>query len=213
VSTWGILVAAGSGSRFGGTKQYEVIGGKTVLQWSLETLETVVDGVVVVLPADDVDSWPGSGSAVAGGVSRSESVRNGLALVPQDAHIVLVHDAARPFARPHLARAAIEAVQNGADAAIPGVPVSDTIKRVDHETHEVRETVDRSDLYAVQTPQAFRAASLRAAHDQKSDATDDAAVVESIGGRVVIVPGEATNMKITVADDLAIAQVLIGLKA
>jgi 2-C-methyl-D-erythritol 4-phosphate cytidylyltransferase len=207
---WGILVAAGSGTRFGGAKQYEVIGGKTVLQWSLDLLESVCDGVVVVLPEADAADWSGPQVAVGGGSTRSASVRAGLTRVPDDVDVVLVHDAARPFATPDLGRLVIKAIEAGADAAIPGVPVSDTIKRVDTATMQVQGTVDRSDLYAVQTPQAFRSASLRGAHEQEPNATDDAAVVESAGGKVVIVPGEATNMKITVAHDLAVAHVLIG---
>lgn len=205
---WGILVAAGSGSRFGGAKQFEIVGGKPVLQWSLDALQAVVDGVVVVLPPDDVHCWSGPHAAVAGGASRSESVRNGLEKVPADAEIVLVHDAARPFATASLGRAVAQAVADGADAAIPGVPVSDTIKRVDRSNSRVLATIDRSDLYAVQTPQAFRAESLRKAHVSEPDASDDATLVENIGGMVVVVPGEYKNMKITVASDLAIAQIL-----
>jgi 2-C-methyl-D-erythritol 4-phosphate cytidylyltransferase len=120
---------------------------------------------------------------------------------------VLVHDAARPFAGAELGRAVIKAVEDGADAAIPGLPISDTIKRVDKTTLLVQDTIDRADLYTVQTPQAFRASVLRKAHENKTDASDDAAVVESQGGKVVVVPGEPKNMKITVASDLAIAQV------
>lgn len=209
MSVWGILVGAGSGTRFGGAKQWEVIGGKPVLQWSLDALAAVTDDVVVVLPEADVDGWAGECQAIAGGATRSESVRAGLAVVPEDAEIVLVHDAARPFASVELGRAVIEAVRNGADGAIPAIPVSDTIKRVDRATMQIHGTVDRGDLFAAQTPQGFRAAKLREAHEMIPEATDDALVVEYIGGTVVAVPGESKNMKITVADDLAIAQVLI----
>jgi 2-C-methyl-D-erythritol 4-phosphate cytidylyltransferase len=209
---WGILVAGGSGARFGKAKQFEHLAGKTVLQWSLEHLEAAVDGVVVVLPASKVDEWSGRHVAVAGGDTRSASVRAGLAHVPLDAKVVLIHDAARPFATSALAKLAIGAIVDGVDAAIPGRPVSDTIKRVDvrGQALHVRETVDRSDLYAVQTPQAFRAEVLRRAHAGEPNASDDAALVESMGGNVVIIPGESRNMKITVADDLAVAQVLIA---
>jgi len=138
---------------------------------------------------------------VAGGTTRSESVRAGLAAVPAEATIVCVHDAARPFASRLLFDAVIAAVAAGADAAIPGVPVTDTIKRID-DGNVVVETPPRSSLVAVQTPQAFRAAVLRAAHATGCDATDDAALVELGGGRVVVVPGELTNRKITHPDDL-----------
>ena len=210
MAVWGIVVAAGSGSRYGGTKQYEVIAGKTVLQWSLELLDGATDGTVVVLPEADVATWQGRWTAVAGGATRSASVRAGLDAVPADAEVVLVHDAARPLASAELAKSVIAAIENGADAAIPAVPVADTIKRVDLATMQVRETVDRSELYAAQTPQGFRAETLRRAHAAEPNATDDAAVVEHIGGTVVIVPGETKNMKITVADDLAIAEVWIS---
>jgi 2-C-methyl-D-erythritol 4-phosphate cytidylyltransferase len=212
MSIWGIVVAAGSGSRFGGAKQYELVGDKTVLQWSIELIEAVADGLIVVLPEGDAEDWAGKHVAVAGGATRSASVRAGLRRVPSDAEIILVHDAARPFASIELAQAVSKAIIEGADAAIPGVPVSDTLKKVDPSTLEVHGTVDRTHLYAVQTPQAFRASALRQAHEHEPDATDDAAAVEAEGGRVVIVPGETTNMKITVADDLAIAQLLIGKK-
>ena len=144
---------------------------------------------------------------VIGGATRSESVRNGLAQVPDDADIVVVHDAARPLAAPALFGAVIDAVKAGADAAIPVVPLSDTVKRIDGE--RVVETVDRSSLVAVQTPQAFRADMLRKAHAAGGEATDDAALVEAIGGTVVVVEGEHTNIKITTPDDLRIAEALL----
>lgn len=157
------------------------------------------DDVVVVLP-------PGQGG-VTGGATRSESVRNGLAAVPDDAEIIVVHDAARPVATHELFRAVIDAVEAGADAAIPGVPVTDTVKRVDGD--RVVETLDRAALVVVQTPQAFRADVLRAAHASGDDATDDAALVEAVGGKVVVVAGDARNIKITAPEDLRIAEALL----
>jgi 2-C-methyl-D-erythritol 2,4-cyclodiphosphate synthase len=128
-------------------------------------------------------------------------VRAGLAHVPDDAAIICVHDAARPFADGHMFARVIAAVAAGADAAIPGVPVTDTIKQVDS-VGTVVHTPPRAELTAVQTPQAFRAATLRAAHAVGSDATDDAALVEAAGGRVVVVEGDPANRKITDPDDL-----------
>jgi 2-C-methyl-D-erythritol 4-phosphate cytidylyltransferase len=135
---------------------------------------------------------------VAGGASRSASVRAGLAAVPADAEVVVVHDAARPAARPALFESVVAAVLAGADAAIPGVPLVDTVKRVAGGV--VVETLDRTALVAVQTPQAFRAAVLREA---EGEATDDAALVEAAGGRVVVVPGDPANLKVTEPADLA----------
>lgn len=211
MSIWGILVAGGSGSRFGRAKQFEYIGEKPVIQWSLDRLQAATDGVVVVLPEGEVEKWSGGQIAVTGGATRSASVRAGLSQIPDDAEVVLIHDAARPLASTELANSVAKAVLDGADAAIPGIPVSDTIKRVKLGTSPLRiiETVDRTELYAVQTPQAFRTETLRRAHAGEPDASDDAALVERVGGTVVIVPGEARNMKITVAEDMAVARVLI----
>jgi len=200
VRVWAIVVAAGTGSRFGKPKQFEMLGDRTILQWSTDAARATCDDVVVVVPV-------GSEGGVAGGATRSESVRNGLASVPADAEIVVVHDAARPLATAALFAAVIDAVSAGADGAIPAVPVTDTIKRVDGE--RVVETLDRSALVAVQTPQAFRADVLRKAHAAGADATDDGALVEAAGGRVVVVPGETANIKVTTPHDLRIAEALL----
>jgi 2-C-methyl-D-erythritol 4-phosphate cytidylyltransferase len=128
-------------------------------------------------------------------------VRAGLGAVPPDATVICVHDAARPFASASLFAAVIEAVRDGADGAVPGVPVADTIKRIDA-ANVVTATLPRAELVAVQTPQAFRAAALRAAHGSDVEATDDAALVEARGGRVVVVAGDPDNRKITAAADL-----------
>ncbi|HEY5875393.1 MAG TPA: 2-C-methyl-D-erythritol 4-phosphate cytidylyltransferase, partial [Ilumatobacteraceae bacterium] len=125
--------------------------------------------------------------------------------VPDAATIVCVHDAARPFATPEQFEAVISAVRDGADGAVPGVPVADTIKVVDV-AGVVTATPDRSSLVAVQTPQAFRAAVLRRAHAERGEGTDDAALVERLGGRVVVVRGSTRNRKITRPDDLAWAR-------
>lgn len=211
VSVWVIVVAAGGGTRFGGAKQFERLGDSMVVDRSVATARSCADGVVVVLPAAEV-AWqsPEGVRTVVGGATRSESVRAGLASVPIEATVIVVHDAARPLATTALYAATIGAVREGADAAIPGTPVSDTIKRVDGTT--VLTTVDRADLVAVQTPQAFAAAALRAAHAQPdAEGTDDATLIEANGGTVVVVPGETRNLKLTVADDLAIANALFEL--
>jgi 2-C-methyl-D-erythritol 4-phosphate cytidylyltransferase len=192
------VVAAGSGSRYGGLKQFDAIGGKPILEWSLDTARRACDDVVAVLP-------PGQGG-VPGGATRSESVRAGLDAIPEDAAIVVIHDAVRPLATDALYAAVIDAVRAGADGAIPAVAVTDTIKRV--EGDRVIETLDRASLVAVQTPQAFRADMLRKAHAAGGDATDDAALVEGIGGRIVVVPGDPRNLKITTPDDLRVAEAL-----
>jgi 2-C-methyl-D-erythritol 4-phosphate cytidylyltransferase len=197
---WTIVVGGGSGQRFGRPKQYEEFGHERVIDRSCRIAASVSDGVVVVVPPADADRE----HAVAGGATRSESVRAGLAEVPDDVDVICVHDAARPLATEALYRRVIDAVLEGADGAVPGVPVADTIKVVARhdDTTVVTSTPDRAALVAVQTPQAFRADRLRAAHGDAAEGTDDAALVERAGGRVVVVVGEPDNRKITRPDDL-----------
>jgi 2-C-methyl-D-erythritol 4-phosphate cytidylyltransferase len=206
---WGIVVAAGSGQRFGSPKQFAPLGGKRVIDWAVETAGAVCPGgVVIVLPPGQIGEFGKGEHLVEGGATRSGSVRAGLAAVPAGAEIVVIHDAARPLARPDLFTAVIAAVEAGADAAIPAVPLPDTIKRVAGGL--VVGTVERADLVAVQTPQAFRAAALRAAHHGELEATDDAALVEAAGGKVVIVAGDTANLKLTAPGDLVLARALLA---
>jgi 2-C-methyl-D-erythritol 4-phosphate cytidylyltransferase len=207
VSTWAIVVAAGGGTRFGAAKQFARLGGATVLDRAVGVAAESCDGVVVVLPADALWDAPAPVRTATGGATRSESVRAGLAYVPDDADVVVVHDAARPLASRRLFAAVLAAIADGADAAVPGLPVVDTLKRVRDDN--VVETVSRDGLVAVQTPQAFRASALRAAHESGAIETDDAALVEAAGGRVVVVEGERRNLKLTLVDDLELAQALI----
>jgi 2-C-methyl-D-erythritol 4-phosphate cytidylyltransferase len=211
-AVWAIVVAAGSGSRFGDgvPKQFLELGGRRLMDWALASAGAACDGVVVVLPAAQLDATVPRGIvAVAGGVTRSASVRAGLAAVPDDATVIVVHDAARPLAEVALFGRVVAAVRAGADGAVPGISVADTIKRVDPSGGEVLETLDRPALRAIQTPQAFAAAVLRQAHAGGDDATDDAALVEAFGGRVVVVDGDAANLKVTGPDDLRRAEALL----
>jgi 2-C-methyl-D-erythritol 4-phosphate cytidylyltransferase len=202
---WTIVVAAGSGRRFGGPKQDEPLGDRTVLEWAVAAARAASDGVVVVVAADRV----GGPDHVVGGATRAESVRCGLAAVPAAVEVIVVHDGARPFASPDLFRAVVAAVRAGADGAVPALAVTDTVKQVDP-AGRVIATLDRDELVTVQTPQAFRAAALRRAHADEPDGTDDASLVERAGGRVVVVAGEPMNRKITVADDLDWARQRLG---
>jgi len=212
VEAWAVVVAGGTGSRFGGPKQFADLGGRPLVSWSLTTARQVCAGVVLVVPADQASPPdPGGGSwdadrVVPGGATRSESVRAGLAAVPGSAQIVAVHDAARPLARPALWKAVLAAVAAGAGGAIPAAAVTDTVKEVGPGGRLV--TLDRSRLVAVQTPQAFRAEVLRRAHQGGADASDDAALVEAAGGRVVLVDGPADNLKVTSPLDLVVAAAL-----
>jgi 2-C-methyl-D-erythritol 4-phosphate cytidylyltransferase len=203
MSTWAIVVAGGSGERFGQRKQYLPLGGERVLDWALRAAGESADAVVLVVPADVVDEpEPAARAVVAGGASRSASVRAGLAAVPEDVDVVLVHDAARPVPVPGVWRRVLEAIEAGADAAVPAVPLSDTLREVGGTT------VDRGRFVAVQTPQAFRAAALREAHAAAPEGTDDASLVEAVGGRVVVVDGDPANIKITTPIDLSLAELL-----
>lgn len=202
-AVWVIVVAAGAGTRFGGAKQYEPLGDRRVMDWSLATAAEAGDGVVAVV-AEGAPDEPAADMTVIGGATRSASVRAGLAAVPPTAEIVVVHDAARPAASVELYAAVIGAVRRGADAAVPGVALTDTIRR------RGGGLVDRDTLVAVQTPQAFAVDRLRAVHADAPEATDDASLIDAAGGDVVLVEGEAHNRKITTPDDLLVAAALLA---
>ncbi|HEX4866901.1 MAG TPA: 2-C-methyl-D-erythritol 4-phosphate cytidylyltransferase [Acidimicrobiales bacterium] len=199
---WTIVLAGGSGVRFGQRKQYLQLAGQRVLDWSLAAAEAHSDGVVLVVPADAVGDPEQADAVVAGGATRSGSVRAGLAAVPDEAEVVVVHDAARPVPVPGVWERVLGAVADGADGAVPAVPVADTLR--DREGG----TVDRDRFLAVQTPQAFRAGALRTALAGAVEGTDDASLVEARGGRVVVVDGDPRNIKITTPVDLALAELL-----
>jgi 2-C-methyl-D-erythritol 4-phosphate cytidylyltransferase len=220
---WSVVVAGGSGRRFGEPKQFASLHGRPVVSWSVDACRRHSAGVVLVLPAGtgghpaDLAATYGADRVVEGGPTRTDSARLGLDAVPDDAQVVLIHDAARPLADDALFRAVIDAVTAGADGAIPGVPVSDTIKVVDGAEGDagrtVTATLDRTALVAVQTPQGFGATALRAAHASGLQATDDAALVEARGGTVRVVPGDPQNVKITTPADLGTAERLLAARA
>lgn len=198
---FGIVVAAGSGERFGRPKALVELAGIPLWQRARDAL--VAGGCSEVVVVGDV---PGG---VPGGSRRRDSVAAGLAQAPPGTTHVLVHDAARPLASPDLVAAVIDRLRVGDVAAVvPAIAVRDTIKRVDGD--RVVGTVDRSDLVVVQTPQGFEIAALRAAHAvDDADASDDALLVERAGGEVAVVAGEAENLKITYPGDLAVARALL----
>jgi 2-C-methyl-D-erythritol 4-phosphate cytidylyltransferase len=215
MSVWAILVAAGRGERLGleQPKAFAKLGEDPLLAEPLRRLDDSdwVDAIVVVSPP----GWEepsillaeelGCGKAnacVAGGETRTGSVRNGLAEVPEDALVVLVHDAARPLVTEDVIGRVLAPLSEGWDGAVPGLAVSDTLKRVDSDG-AVRETVDREGLHGVQTPQAFLADVLRRAVSDGSEATDCAGLVEAAGGRVKVVEGDPRLLKVTTAEDLA----------
>ena len=212
-----VLVAAGSGSRLGAEvpKAFVRVGGRSLLEIAAERFrdDSRIGECIVVAPDNWVDqAAEASGCpAVAGGATRQLSVDAGLRALSPEADTVLVHDVARPFVPTAVVDRVLAALADGADAAVPGLPVTDTIKRVD-DNQVVVGTVDRSTLVAVQTPQGFRLAALVAAHEAAPDehATDDAALVEAMGGRVVVVAGARDAFKITTPDDLLLAEAVAG---
>jgi 2-C-methyl-D-erythritol 4-phosphate cytidylyltransferase len=222
VSVWAILVAAGRGERLGmdRPKAFARLGGRPLLAESLERLDESewVDEIVVAAPEGWVEpalllaEELGCGkvvSVVAGGAERTDSVRAALAEVPDDATVVLVHDAARPLLPADVIERVLVALSEGWDAVVPGMPIPDTVKRVDGDA--VVETLDRSRLVAVQTPQAVVASVLRdALADAAGPASDCAALVERAGGRVKVVPGDPRLLKVTEPADLELLERLLA---
>ena len=211
---WVVLVAAGTGERLGADrpKAFVQLAGRPLLAESLGRLAGAsrIDGIVIAAPAGwerettELGSQLGEGKVVevvTGGATRAESVARALAAVPEEARVVVVHDAARALVDEAVLGRVLAALDAGWDGAIPGMPVSDTVKRV--EGDRVLETLDRGSLVAAQTPQAFLAAALRAAFaTDRSSATDCASLVERAGGRVVVVDGDPRLLKVTTTDDL-----------
>jgi 2-C-methyl-D-erythritol 4-phosphate cytidylyltransferase len=212
VSVWAVLAAAGSGERLGADrpKAFVRLGEQPLLAESLARLDASewIDAIVVAAPpgweepaillAEELGCSKVS-SCVTGGATRAESVRRGVAEVPEEAAAVVVHDAARPLLEDAVVGRVLAALNEGWDGAVPALPLSDTIKRVDGDA--VVETLPRDTLRAAQTPQAFVADVLRGALDG-SDWTDCASAVEAAGGRVKVVEGDTRLIKITDAADL-----------
>jgi 2-C-methyl-D-erythritol 4-phosphate cytidylyltransferase len=213
MSVWAVLVAAGRGERLGGDrpKAFVRLGRLPLLAEPLRRLDAseLVDAVVVVAPA----GWEEPAillaeelgaskvtACVTGGETRAASVRAGVEEVPEDAAVILVHDAARPILPPEVIPRLLAALGEGFDGAVPGLPVSDTVKLTADGV--VVETLDRSRLAAVQTPQAFVAAVLRTAVARHDEATDCASLVEADGGRVKVVEGDERLLKVTTDADL-----------
>lgn len=225
VRTAALVPAAGRGERLGpGTpKALRLLAGVPMLVHAVRVLARarLVDLVVVAAPPEDVagvkriladHDVPAEVLVVAGGTTRQESVLRALEALPADVEVVLVHDAARPLVPVEVVDAVAAAVRDGAEAVVPALPVADTIKRVDAQGL-VHETLERSALRAVQTPQGFRRAVLEAAHaasDPTLDATDDAGLVERSGHPVHVVPGAEEAFKVTRPLDLVLAEAVLA---
>ena len=205
----GIVPAGGSGERLGADrpKALVALAGRPLLDWSLEVLASTCDRVIVALPPGH-EEGP---DRVAGGDSRSASVRNALAAAPE-AEVAVVHDAARPLLTRDLVERCLAALEPGVDGAIAAARMTDTVKQAAPDGRVVR-TLDRSDLWAIQTPQVFRADVLRQALHRNetalASATDDAYLVEDMGGTVRIVEASPENLKVTRESDMHMAEALL----
>lgn len=211
-----LIVAAGSGQRLGagGPKALVTLGGRPMYEWAVSAFSAAesIDRIVVAVPPGAQSGFSSQGiELVEGADTRSGSVAAGLARV--DTEYVVVHDAARPLVTPELIDRAVSmlASKPDLDAVIAAVPVTDTVKRVDP-AGLVLGTLDRDELRSVQTPQVFRSAALRAAIDSGDleKATDDAFLIESAGGQVAVLDAPATNIKVTVVADIALAELLLS---
>jgi len=225
----GMIVAGGTGERFGraGGKQLVEVGGRPIATHSVLAFAaaTTIDSIVLVCPPDRLGEYraalvpPELAARVAvvpGGATRRHSVAAGLAALPDGTRIVAVHDGARPLLLPGTIDRAVAALESSeeADGVVVGHPAYDTIKQVDG-AGAIVSTPDRSALWVAQTPQVFRADVLRAAHaraaEEDLDVTDDAAVVEHIGGTVFMLEGPRWNLKVTVPEDLEVVETLLAL--
>ncbi len=212
-----LIVAAGRGERLGlgRPKALVLLAGRPMLEWSVDALRRVdaVQRIVVALPPEHLDAAPFGTVAVAGGEFRSQSVRAALG-ASGAGDPVIVHDAARPLARPRLFEAALaELTGSGADGVVAAALVPDTIKEVGTDGATITRTLDRRSLWAVQTPQVFRRAALVAALGQPDDvlrrATDDAWLIERAGGIVRVLPNAQPNVKVTTEVELRLAESLL----
>jgi 2-C-methyl-D-erythritol 4-phosphate cytidylyltransferase len=211
----GIIAAGGSGERLGVAtpKAFVVLAGRELVGWSLDALSEVCDRVVVALPAASPQSsvLDPQADVVAGGDSRSASVRNAVLAAPE-ASVYVVHDAARPLVTSDLVRRCLEALEPGVDGVVAAARMTDTVKEAAPDGR-VLHTLDRSSLWRIQTPQVFRAEVLREALERDpaalAAATDDASLVEEQGGTVHVVEAPPQNLKVTSESDLRVAEALL----
>ena len=210
-----IIAAAGSGERFGATlpKALISLGNRTLIEHAVAALAPIASEIVICAPAGyekQIQELVGSGiTVVTGGITRSDSVRAGIAALTGNNKFVLVHDAARALASTQLAQQVLAALEKGEVAVIPGLELIDTVKSVDA-SGRVTSTPDRASLRRVQTPQGFDLEILKKAHASGADATDDGALVEALGNKVLIINGEERAIKITTPADLATALSMLG---
>jgi 2-C-methyl-D-erythritol 4-phosphate cytidylyltransferase len=203
MNVWGIVLAAGTGTRFGDAKQFLALGGLRLVDRVVQTAGAVCNDVVVVLPEGVDWSGPSVTAAVAGGSTRSQSVRRGLDAVPSRTEVIVVHDAAHPLASRALFEAVVDGLTEGVDCVVPCLPLTEPIKRVND--GRVIETLERDGWTVVQSPHAFRARVLRTAHSGAPEAVEDTVLVEELGGTIATVPGDPFNVHVTTRAELELA--------
>lgn len=208
---WAIVLAAGHGRRFGARpKQFERVGGERMVDRTVLTARRTCDRVVLVLPPGRPWDGPPVDVVAYGGEHASDTVRAGLAMVPDDAGVVVVCDPAHPLATDALFHAVIDAVRAGADGAVPTVAIHDVIQRV--RDGVVTGTVAKDGLVITQSPQAFRPAVLRAVHSTLPKPVENSGLVVAHGHRVVAVPGDQTNLHVTTPEELAVVDEIAGFR-
>lgn len=210
-----IVVAGGSGKRFGSYKQFAKLGGKPVYKWPLDTFRKIksIKEIILVVPEKFLRKFPGENNlkVIAGGKMRFDSVKNALKVLSPQTNLVLIHDAARPFISKHIVERAIAAAAKHG-ASIVAIPAVDTIKFTTGGTF-VKKTIPREKIFLAQTPQIFKKRILERAYSLKErHATDDSYLAEKLGIKVKIVPGEAKNLKITTRNDLKLLEFWMKLK-
>lgn len=206
-----IIAAGGSGKRMGQPKQFLPLAGRAVIEWTVDVFRKIkaVNQIIIAVSGDDSERAKNLGILVVeGGLKRTDSVSNGLKLVPSDTDIVIVHDGARPLITCDIVEKAITEA-GGYGAVVVGVPVKDTIKRVGDDLI-IKDTVDRDILWQAQTPQVFKYEIITRAYKKiKSKATDDSKLVEDIGLKVKMIMGSYENIKITTPEDLVYAEAIL----
>jgi 2-C-methyl-D-erythritol 4-phosphate cytidylyltransferase len=204
---WAIVLAAGTGARFGGEKQFSDVAGQRLVDLAVETATSACDGVVLVLPGDRVWDGPPVDATVRGGPDRRTSVRNGLSAIPHDEGVVVVHQAANPLASQQLIERLVAAVRAGAPAAVPGLRPADVVRRVADGV--AGDLLGRDELVLVQTPAAFRIEVLRTAHAAAVVAVEDTALVSAAGYDVHVLPGDPRNVHVATPEDLEVVRALL----
>jgi 2-C-methyl-D-erythritol 4-phosphate cytidylyltransferase len=205
---WGLVLAAGQGSRFGTRKQFVAAAGRRLVDLAVATLARTCDRVVVVLPPGRTWDGPPVAAVIAGGEDRGSSVRRGLDAIPDADGIVVVHQAANPLASQQLVQSLITAIVGGAVAAAPGLRPADLVRR--STDGRMGDVIGRDDLVLVQTPAAFRLRTLRKAHGSGAAALEDTALVSAIGEEVLIVPGDPRNIHVATPEDLELVAALLA---